>query len=195
MAEPDQPAPDQGDPDQPAPDQAAADQVAVDQASAAGRRIDANVRAALEVVTHALPGGEERSGQAEMAVAVGRAIADRRPLIVQAGTGTGKSLAYLVPAVVSGVKVVIATATKALQDQLAGKDLPFLTEHLERPFTFAVLKGRSNYVCLQRVHEAEADGAQGTLDGTTDTGVAEEVRHLAEWAATSTTGDRAELDV
>jgi len=163
--------------------------------SAAERRIDANVRAALEVVTRALPGGEERSGQAEMAVAVGRAIADRRPLIVQAGTGTGKSLAYLVPAIMSGVKVVIATATKALQDQLAGKDLPFLTEHLDRPFTFSVLKGRSNYVCLQRVHEAETDVAQGTLEGTSDTAVSEEVRRLAEWAATSSTGDRAELDI
>ena len=130
----------------------------------------------LAAVTKALPGGEERAGQVDMAVAVGRAIADKRPLIVQAGTGTGKSLAYLVPAIVSGVKVVVATATKALQDQLAGKDLPFLTEHLDRPFTFAVLKGRSNYVCLQRVHEAESDVAQGTLDGTSDTTVTEEVR-------------------
>ncbi len=159
------------------------------------RRIDANVRAALEAVTLALPGGEVRVGQADMAVAVGRAIADKRPLIVQAGTGTGKSLAYLVPAIVSGVKVVIATATKALQDQLAGKDLPFLSEHLDRPFTFAVLKGRSNYVCLQRVHEAETDNGQGTLEGTTDTAVAEEVRALTAWAATSASGDRAELEV
>ena len=159
------------------------------------RRIDANVRAALATVTRALPGGEERAGQADMAVAVGRAIADKRPLLVQAGTGTGKSLAYLVPAIVSGVKVVVATATKALQDQLAGKDLPFLTEHLDRPFTFAVLKGRSNYVCLQRVHEAESDVAQGTLDGTTDTDVTVEVQALAAWAATSATGDRAELQI
>ncbi len=164
-------------------------------APGAGRRIDSNVRNVLDAVTHALPDGEERAGQAEMAVAVGRAIADRRPLIVQAGTGTGKSLAYLVPAIVSGVKVVIATATKALQDQLAGKDLPFLAEHVDRPFTFSVLKGRSNYVCLQRVHEAEADVAQGTLEGTTDTTVSQEVRRLAQWAATSSSGDRAELDV
>ena len=166
--------------------------------SAGERRIDANVRTALAVVTHALPGGEERTGQADMAVAVGRAIADKRPLIVQAGTGTGKSLAYLVPAIISGVKVVVATATKALQDQLAGKDLPFLTEHLERPFSFAVLKGRSNYVCLQRVHEAGNDVAQGTLEGTSgsaDVAVREEVVRLAEWAATTSTGDRAELDV
>ncbi len=129
-----------------------------------------------------------------MALAVGRAIADRRPLIVQAGTGTGKSLAYLVPAVVSGAKIVVATATKALQDQLAGKDLPFLAEHVDRPFTFAVLKGRSNYVCLQRVHEATTSDVQLTLGGTTPRSLDEQVRRLAEWAETSATGDRAELD-
>jgi ATP-dependent DNA helicase DinG len=162
--------------------------------SAGERRIDTHVRAALAAATAALAAGEDRPGQVEMAVAVGQAITDRRPLIVQAGTGTGKSLAYLVPAVVSGAKVVVATATKALQDQLAGKDLPFLVEHLDRPFTFAVLKGRSNYLCVQRLHEATADSGQGTLDGTREP-VSEEVRHLAEWAATSVTGDRSELEV
>ena len=164
-------------------------------ATAADRRIDGNVRKTLASVTAALPAGEDRPGQVEMAIAVGRAITDRRPLIVQAGTGTGKSLAYLVPAVVSGTKVVIATATKALQDQLAGKDLPFLAAHVDRPFEFAVLKGRSNYVCVQRVHEATTSDAQLTLDGTTDRSVADEVRMLAEWAAHSPTGDRAELEV
>ncbi|MGZ4728134.1 MAG: ATP-dependent DNA helicase [Acidimicrobiales bacterium] len=163
-------------------------------ATAADRRIDGHVRAALAAATAALPAGEDRPGQVEMAVAVGRAITDRRPLIVQAGTGTGKSLAYLVPAVVSGTKVVVATATKALQDQLADKDLPFLAEHLDRPFEFAVLKGRSNYVCRQRVHEATTSDAQGTLEGTRDTSVDDEVRRLADWAETSPTGDRAELD-
>ena len=163
-------------------------------ATAADRRIDGNVRTALAAVTAALPTGEDRPGQVEMAVAVGRAITDKRPLIVQAGTGTGKSLAYLVPAVVSGAKVVVATATKALQDQLAGKDLPFLAEHVDRPFAFAVLKGRSNYVCVQRVHEATTSDAQLTLEGTTDRGVADEVRVLAEWAGRTETGDRAELE-
>lgn len=158
------------------------------------RRIDSNVGEALTRVTEALPAGEDRPGQREMAVAVGRAIADRRPLIVQAGTGTGKSLAYLVPAVVSGAKVVVATATKALQDQLAGKDLPFLEEHGGRPFTFAVLKGRSNYVCLQRIHEATTSDVQLALDGTVTRSVDEQVRRLATWAETSATGDRAELD-
>jgi ATP-dependent DNA helicase DinG len=157
------------------------------------RRIDDHVRSALASATAALPAGEDRPGQVEMAVAVGHAISDRRALIVAAGTGTGKSLAYLVPAVVSGAKVVVATATKALQDQLAGKDLPFLAAHVERPFTFAVLKGRSNYVCRQRVHEATTSDAQLTLAGTS-TGLDGQIRRLAEWAATSATGDRAELD-
>ncbi|MDQ1428009.1 MAG: ATP-dependent helicase DinG, partial [Acidimicrobiaceae bacterium] len=81
-----------------------------------------------------------------MALAVADAIASRRHLIVAAQTGTGKSLAYLVPALLSGSRVVVATATKALQDQLAKKDLPFLAERLPIPFEFAVLKGRSNYL-------------------------------------------------
>ena len=85
---------------------------------------------------------------------------------------------------------MIATATKALQDQLADKDLPFLAEHLDRPFTFSVLKGRSNYVCRQRVHEAATSDAQGTLEQHR----IEEVRRLADWAETSPTGDRAELN-
>ncbi len=91
-----------------------------------------------------------------MARAVATAITKKRHLVVQAGTGTGKSLAYLVPVIESGRKAVIATATKALQDQLAGKDLPFLAEHLDVPFTFAVLKGRSR--CAPTVR------ARGRLD-------------------------------
>ena len=99
-----------------------------------------------------------------MARAVASAITKKRHLVVQAGTGTGKSLAYLVPVIESGRKTVIATATKALQDQLAGKDLPFLEEHLDTPFSFAVLKGRSNYLCLQRLHEATTSDLQLGLD-------------------------------
>jgi len=109
----------------------------------------------LRQAAAALPkGGERRPGQADMARAVERAIAERRHLVVQAGTGTGKSLAYLVPAIRAGRRVVVATATKALQDQLASKDLPLLAS--VRPpgsFTFAVLKGRSNYLCKQRSAE------------------------------------------
>ncbi|WP_425590977.1 DEAD/DEAH box helicase, partial [Candidatus Neomicrothrix sp.] len=97
---------------------------------------------ALAAVTGSLAGGgEERPGQVTMAQAVAKAIADERHLVVQAGTGTGKSLAYLVPAVLSGRRTVVATATKALQDQLAEVDLPFLATALNRKVRFAVLKG------------------------------------------------------
>src|SRR3546814_4918432 len=78
-----------------------------------------------------------------MAEAIAAGIANKRHIAVQAGTGTGKTLAYLVPAVLARKKTIVATATKALQDQLALKDLPFLERHLERPFSWAILKGRS----------------------------------------------------
>jgi ATP-dependent DNA helicase DinG len=108
----------------------------------------------------ALPGGgEARPGQATMAAEVAKAIAADRHLVVRAGTGTGKTLAYLVPAILSGRRVVVATATRALQDQLASKDLPFLERHLDRPFSWAVLKGRSNYVCVQRLAEIDPAAA------------------------------------
>jgi ATP-dependent DNA helicase DinG len=130
-----------------------------------------------------------------MAEAVAGAIAAGRPLVVQAGTGTGKTLAYLVPALLAGKRVVVATATKALQDQLADKDLPFLQQHLGREFDWAVLKGRSNYVCLQRVRELQAPDRSGQLEMEE---LAPEHRlealRLATWAGTTATGDRAELD-
>src|SRR5262245_9810523 len=105
----------------------------------------------LEQVTAQLPGHEDRPGQREMADLVASAIDRHRHLVVQAGTGTGKTLAYLVPAIESEARVGVATATKALQDQLAMKDLPFLTEHLGTGFEWSILKGRSNYLCLQRL--------------------------------------------
>src|SRR5215203_3548872 len=119
----------------------------------------AGTGASLASVTSALPGGgEDRPGQREMADAVACAIESGRHLVVQAGTGTGKSVAYLVPAIASGRRVVVATATKALQDQLADRDLPFVAEHGGVDVDWAVLKGRSNYLCLQRVREATATG-------------------------------------
>ena len=96
----------------------------------------------LRQVTERLPAGELRTQQLDMCRSVARAIEAGRHLVVEAGTGTGKSLAYLVPAVTSGHKVVVATATKALQDQLADKDLPAVAAAIDRPFSFAVLKGR-----------------------------------------------------
>ena len=135
-----------------------------------------------------------------MAEAVGAAIASGRHLVVQAGTGTGKSLGYLVPAVLAGKRVVVATATKALQDQLASKDLPFLADHLHpgndprRSFEWAVLKGRSNYICMQRVRELQdATAGQLELEEMAHTTRAEIVK-LAEWAGRTPTGDAAEMD-
>ncbi|HUP70885.1 MAG TPA: ATP-dependent DNA helicase [Acidimicrobiales bacterium] len=154
-----------------------------------------DVAAAMARVTAALPAGEDRPGQVEMAQAVARTLEDKGHLVVQAGTGTGKSLAYLVPAILSGKKVVVATATKALQDQLATKDLPFLARHLGQPFEFAVLKGRSNYLCWQRAKEvAGGDDEQLSFEPAADVGeLGKEVAAVLKWAGDSPTGDRAEL--
>ncbi len=168
----------------------------------------------LRAVAAALPGGgESRPGQEEMATAVAASMAGGRNLVVQAGTGTGKSLAYLVPAALSGERVVVATATKALQDQLADKDLPLVAGATGNDLTFAVLKGRSNYVCRQRVAEVGGRGGQLTLEpGSADppdaddtltpaadvdtsdpSTIADQVRSLIRWAEDTATGDRAEL--
>ena len=119
----------------------------------------------LDKITAQMSGGEHRPEQQEMCRAVAEALVTRRHLVVQAGTGTGKSLAYLVPAALSGRKVVVATATKALQDQLAEKDLPLVEAGLGLPvpLDFAVLKGRSNYLCRQRVAEVGSGGIQPEL--------------------------------
>ena len=151
---------------------------------------------ALARVTARLPGGgEARQGQLTMAGAVAAAIASGRHLSVAAGTGTGKSLAYLVPAVLSGEHVVVATATKALQDQLAAKDIPLVRAGLRR-FSSTVLKGRSNYLCVQRLAESRLAGVQGSLEGDdrATKSRAREARRIFEWAETTATGDRAELD-
>lgn len=152
------------------------------------------VRVALAAVTSALPAAEDRPGQLEMAIAVDRALTSGRHLVVAAGTGTGKTMGYLVPSVLAGKRVVVATATKALQDQLASKDLPFLEEHLGAPFDWAILKGRSNYICLQRVREVQAtDNGQLEIEDLAPT-VKLEVKRLSEWAGTTRSGDVAELD-
>ena len=150
---------------------------------------------ALRKVTAALPNrGESRPGQVTMAEAVARAISERRHLIVQAGTGTGKSLAYLVPAAVHGVKTVVATATKALQDQLADKDLPLLAARLGVDVDFSVLKGRSNYLCLQKAHEVAGGDSLDLAPSAGGGDVGRQLLAAIAWARTSETGDRAELD-
>src|SRR6185369_7558691 len=101
----------------------------------------------------ALPGYEEREGQLAMADAVERALAEDRTLLCEAGTGTGKTLAYLVPAILSGKKVVVSTATKALQEQIVAKDIPLIAEHLGLEPRAALGKGLGNYLCLRRFNE------------------------------------------
>ncbi|GAA0539189.1 ATP-dependent DNA helicase DinG [Saccharopolyspora subtropica] len=148
-------------------------------------------------------GGVPREGQARMAEAVARSIATGEHLAVQAGTGTGKSLAYLVPAirhaVAEGTTVVVSTATIALQRQLVDRDLPRLSTALagalgRRP-TFAILKGRRNYLCLNRVHgnapEEPEDGA--LFDAFAASALERQVKRIREWAAETDTGDRDEL--
>ncbi len=147
-------------------------------------------------------GGAERPGQVAMTEAVNRAIETGEHLAVQAGTGTGKSLAYLVPAVRHAVTkdatVVVSTATIALQRQLIDRDLPRLTSALRsvlgREPVFAILKGRRNYLCLQRLRVGAQEEPQDALfDPRTVSAIGRQVQRLHEWAETTKTGDRDEL--
>ena len=145
---------------------------------------------ALDAVLGNLAGSETRDGQRRMCAAVEEAFHRREHLIVQAGTGTGKSLAYLVPAILAGERVVVATVTRALQEQLCRKDLPFLADHMGVPFSFALLKGRSNYLCDARHKEITGDRA-GSLAGIrADDDLLDEID---EWVTGTETGDRADL--
>ncbi|CAN5258926.1 ATP-dependent DNA helicase [soil metagenome] len=145
---------------------------------------DSAVREVLSTAVAAL-GGAERSGQVAMADAVGAALTKHEHLLVQAGTGTGKSLAYLVPALVHDKRVVVATATLALQHQLVERDLPRLVEAVKGvpgvDTSYAVLKGRSNYACLHRIREGVPDD-QGVLVDVPQGSMAEKVLELRSWA-------------
>lgn len=142
------------------------------------------VREVLQTAVAAL-GGTEREGQVAMAEAVGSALREHEHLLVQAGTGTGKSLAYLVPALVHDKRVVVATATLALQHQLVERDLPRLVEAVKGApgvdTSYAVLKGRSNYACLHRIREGVPDD-QGVLVDVPQGSMAEKVLELRAWA-------------
>jgi len=147
-------------------------------------------------------GGAERPGQVAMAEAVERCLQSGEHLAVQAGTGTGKSLAYLVPAAAhalgSGEPVVVATATIALQRQLIDRDLPRLSDALApllaRPPVFAILKGRRNYLCLYRLKSGALEEPGDMLfEPSAVSAVGQQVQRLAEWADRTTTGDRDEL--
>jgi ATP-dependent DNA helicase DinG len=150
------------------------------------------VRSALDAAVTAI-GGSPREGQIEMAEAVANALSDRHHLLVQAGTGTGKSLAYLVPALVHGKKVLVATATLALQRQLVERDLPkikaALDKELKRDISFAIYKGVGNYICLQKMNNAPNDPeAQAVLEVSTLEG---DAKRLRAWAQSpNATGDR-----
>ena len=128
-------------------------------------------------------GGEERTGQIEMAEAVSKALTGEQHLLVQAGTGTGKSLAYLVPSLLHHDRVVVATATLALQHQLVERDIPRLVEAIgdQVDATYAVLKGRGNYACLHRIREGVPD-EQGALVEAPIGSMAEKVLELRAWA-------------
>ncbi len=143
--------------------------------------------AANGVLSRAVPGFVARASQADMAAAVYDTIDDGGTLIAEAGTGTGKTFAYLVPALLAGGKVLISTGTKPLQDQLFRKDLPAVLDALRINAATALLKGRANYVCLHRMARAEAEGLLPTRE---DVG---HLRSVLRFAATTSTGDRAEL--
>lgn len=147
----------------------------------------AAARSVLESIVSRLPGGEPRDGQLEMCEAVAVAIESGEHLVVEAGTGVGKSLAYLVATVLSDRRVVIATARKPLQDQLIQKDIPFVASALPGRVDAAVLKGRSNYLCLAKLAEAQG-GAQADLGFDRR---AEVFGRLGKWAQTTESGDLA----
>src|SRR5216683_6344278 len=128
-----------------------------------------------------------RPQQLEMAAAIHAAIERTGVLVAEAGTGTGKTFAYLVPALLAGGKVIVSTGTKTLQDQLFDRDLPAVREALGSGASAALLKGRANYVCRYRLRRAAAEARFATREE------ASQLRRIERFAAVSTTGDRADL--
>lgn len=174
----------------------------------AGARTLPSVTDLLKAAVSAVPGGMTRDGQETMAAAVDDATREQEHLLVQAGTGTGKSLAYLVPALLVSGPVVVSTATLALQHQLVDHDLPRLAEAVEpllghKP-TFAVLKGRHHYLCLAKLDGGTAEEPDGLFETTGAPGgtkwlgeagrLGKQIQRLREWANETATGDRDELD-
>ena len=154
--------------------------------------MSAKVREALDAAVTAI-GGAPREGQIEMAEAVANALTDRHHLIVQAGTGTGKSLAYIIPPLVHGRKVLVATATLALQRQLVERDLPAVVPALEkvlgREITYAIYKGVGNYICLQKMNSEEPDADGEIMLGISS--LEKDAKRLHEWARKpGVSGDR-----
>jgi ATP-dependent DNA helicase DinG len=134
-------------------------------------------------LSRAVEGYEPREGQRAMAEAVASVLADGGVLLVEAGTGTGKTLAYLIPAILSGNRALVSTGTKNLQEQIFFKDLPALKQALGVPFTATLMKGRSNYLCLHRFEQFRNNAVQDVFL----------LPMLEEWSRSTQTGDRAEL--
>ena len=154
--------------------------------------MSAKVRRALDVAVEAI-GGAPREGQIEMAEAVANALTNRHHLMVQAGTGTGKSLAYLIPGIVHGRKVLVATATIALQRQLVDRDLPAVVPALEkelgRDISFAIYKGVGNYICLQKMNSEDVDPDTELVMEVSS--LEKDAKRLIAWAKTpGVSGDR-----
>jgi len=142
-----------------------------------------------------LPDFEPRDGQRQMAAAVADVLAEGGTLLAEAGTGTGKTLAYLIPAVLSRQRVLVSTGTKNLQEQIFFKDLPTLVESLDVPFTATLMKGRSNYLCLHRfeTYRDAVQGDTGTSGRLIESGDRVLLPLIQDWAVKTSTGDRAEL--
>ncbi len=139
------------------------------------------------LLSQAHPNYEYRPGQLDMALAIESALADRRHLIVEAGTGTGKTLAYLIPAILSGERVIISTGTKNLQEQLFFKDIPFLQTLFVDPLKVCYMKGRNNYACRQKVYDAQREPILHGMEELSD------FRIIRDWEQQTESGDRAEL--
>ena len=168
--------------------------------SAVSRTVDlaAAVAAAFQPdagIARALPGFEPRPAQLQMAAAVAAAFSDGGVLLAEAGTGTGKTLAYLVPAILSGERVLVSTGTKNLQEQIYFKDLPALEASLGVEFRATYMKGRGNYLCLHRFDAFRDAGAQAALPSfVTSADDAHHLRLIERWVVTTETGDRAEIE-
>jgi ATP-dependent DNA helicase DinG len=139
------------------------------------------------LLSRALKEYEYRPIQETMALEVGAAIGEGRASIIEAGTGTGKTLAYLIPAVLSQKKTIVSTGTKTLQDQLLDQDIPFLKRHIPQPFRAVCMKGRANYLCLYRFHRSIEQPELLPDDGKSLS------KRLIDWARKTTSGDRAEI--
>ncbi len=141
----------------------------------------------------ALPGFNVRPQQRHMAARVAAAIAHREALVIEAGTGTGKTFAYLVPALLSGARVLISTGTRTLQDQLFSKDLPLLGGALGRPAKVALLKGRGNYLCRHRLEDTERSLPLEDPGASAHEGPEGMMARIRRWAHTTRSGDLAEV--